>query len=67
LFSIIVDSIGDVLDLDPASWSPPPETLDATHKTFVFGICPIGSGVILGLKAENLSGDLDLDDGSVAK
>jgi purine-binding chemotaxis protein CheW len=52
--SLVVDAIGDVLELPPDRWRPPPETLGAKYRDFVFGICPIEGHVVVGLRAEAL-------------
>ena len=57
LTSIVVDDIGDVLELPTAQWRMPPDTLDEYHRRFVFGICPIDRKMVLGLKVAELSGD----------
>ena len=57
LLSVVVDEIGDVLSLPTSGWRDPPDTLAATHRGFVFGICPIEKHVVLGLKVAGLSGD----------
>jgi purine-binding chemotaxis protein CheW len=67
VFSIVVDSIGDVLELKRELWEQPPETLTVAHRAFVFGICPIGSRVLLGLRAEALSGDADIKESAGAQ
>lgn len=60
LFSVVVDEIGDVLDLPSESWCQPPETLGAQHRASVFGMCPIEHNMVLGLRVASLSGDDDL-------
>lgn len=55
--SVVVDEIGDVLELPQANWRPPPDTLAPTHRDFVFGICPIEGHMVLGLKVAALSAD----------
>ena len=57
LMAVVVDAIGDVLDLPAESWRPPPDTLAAQHRAFVFGICPIDHGVVLGLRVGTLESD----------
>jgi purine-binding chemotaxis protein CheW len=54
LTSVVVDAIGDVLDLPADGWRPPPETLAARHRELVFGICPIDGRVVLGVRDEAL-------------
>ena len=50
LLSVVVDEIGDVLELPSAAWRSPPETLARGYRTFVLGICPIEGHLVLGLK-----------------
>ena len=57
LLSVVVDDIGDVLELPTAQWRTPPETLTESHRRFVFGICPIDQKMVLGLKVSELSGE----------
>lgn len=57
LISILVDEIGDVLDLKAESWRPPPDTLAPCHRAFVFGICPIDGCVVLGLRVDAVGAD----------
>jgi purine-binding chemotaxis protein CheW len=57
LVSVVVDEIGDVLSLPTVAWRDAPDTLNAKHRGFVFGICPIEKHVVLGLKVAGLSGD----------
>lgn len=59
LVSVVVDSIGDVLDLDDSLWEEPPQTLSGQHKKFVFGICPTDACLVLGLEVEALEMDDD--------
>ncbi len=58
--SLVVDEIGDVLELAGGDWRPPPDTLAGEHRGFVFGIChhdSDGRHLVLGLKVESLSGE----------
>ncbi len=57
LVSVVVDDIGDVLELPTSQWRTPPDTLAESHRKFVFGICPIDQKMVLGLKVQELSGD----------
>jgi len=57
--SLVVDDIGDVLELPAESWRLPPDTLASQHRSFVFGICPIDDHVVLGLRVDSLSGESD--------
>jgi purine-binding chemotaxis protein CheW len=62
LVSVVVDSIGDVLDLPEQSWEAPPQTLSMHHKKFVFGICPTEAFLVLGLEVSALEMDDDQQD-----
>jgi purine-binding chemotaxis protein CheW len=55
--SLVVDAIGDVLDLPEVDWRDPPDTLAARHRGSVVGICPIEGCVVLGLDVRGLLGD----------
>jgi purine-binding chemotaxis protein CheW len=57
LTSIVVDDIGDVLELPTAQWRSTPETLADQHRKFVFGICPVENNMVLGLKVDELTSD----------
>jgi purine-binding chemotaxis protein CheW len=63
LVGLLVDAIGDVLTLPAASWRATPDTLNARHRVFVFGICPLAGQIVLGLRVDTLSGDVDVADG----
>jgi purine-binding chemotaxis protein CheW len=57
LLSVVVDDIGDVMELPQPQWKPPPDTLSTQHRSFIFGICPVEGHVVLGLRAGALSGE----------
>jgi len=57
MVSLLVDEIGDVLRLSHDLWRSTPDTLPASHRVFVFGICPTQSQIVLGLRVDTLSGD----------
>lgn len=46
---LIVDAIGDVLELPPTDWQAPPETMPAEQRRFVIGIHPIEEQLVIGL------------------
>lgn len=54
LVSLVVDEIGDVLELPTASWREPPETVAVIQRDFLLGICPIDKHVVLGLDVDRL-------------
>ena len=55
--SLVVDDIGDVLELPANSWRDPPDTLANQHRSFVRGICPIERHVVLALNVDALIND----------
>jgi purine-binding chemotaxis protein CheW len=57
LVSVVVDGIGDVLEIEPKNWQPPPETLAPAHRKFIFGIVPLEHTVVSGLRVQMLGGD----------
>lgn len=57
LMALLVDSIGDVLELPEEAWRAPPDTLAAAHRPYVHGICPVEGGLILGLRTEVVTSD----------
>lgn len=57
LISVVVDQIGDVLELPASDWRAPPETLAIRHRAYVSQVCPIENEVVLGLKVDALSAD----------
>ncbi len=54
---LVVDEIGDVLELPVSSWREPPDTLSPQHRGFVRAICPIDQHVVLALNIDGLIGD----------
>jgi purine-binding chemotaxis protein CheW len=57
LISVVVDDIGDVFELTGDGWRPTPDTLEATHRAFVFGLYPMDGQMVLGLKVDTLCAD----------
>jgi purine-binding chemotaxis protein CheW len=55
-FSVLVDEIGDVLELPETDWQSAPDTLAAEHRGFVSGVCPIIGHLLLGLRVASLVG-----------
>jgi purine-binding chemotaxis protein CheW len=66
LISVVVDDIGDVLELPAGDWRPPPETLAAQHRIFVTSVCPIDSYVVLGLNVDAVSSDSEQEEPSIS-
>jgi purine-binding chemotaxis protein CheW len=54
LVSVLVDQIGDVLQLPRDGWRETPDTLAQQYRAFVFGICPIQGHIVLGLRVNVL-------------
>lgn len=52
--SVIVDDIGDVLELPASRWQPPPDTIAKQYRAFVSGICPLDGKMVLGLHIDSL-------------
>lgn len=50
--SFLVDEIGDVVDVDDASFEPPPETLGARSKALVQGVYKLENQLLLLLNTE---------------
>jgi len=65
LVSVVVDEIGDVLDLPDENWREPPATLSEHHRQYVSAICPIDGHVVLGLNRESLVREDDSSDDSL--
>lgn len=57
LYGLVVDEIGDVLELEADAWRKPPPTLPAEHVPFVRAMCPVEGEIVLGLRAERLTDD----------
>src|ERR1700683_107409 len=50
--SLLVDEIGDVLDMDPATYERPPETLDPAARELIRGVYKLKGRLLLVLDAE---------------
>lgn len=59
LVSVVVDNVGDVVALGRDRWHPPPDTLSALHRSFIFGICPLDGRTVMGLKVDAMSGEVE--------
>ncbi|MFN4896050.1 MAG: chemotaxis protein CheW [Pseudomonadota bacterium] len=58
--SLVVDSVGDVISLDPKRYKPKPSTLSAPLLEMVSGVYQLDHGLLLHIDAEaavNLFGD----------
>lgn len=63
LYSLLVDSVGEVLALDKAAFEPNPPTLDPIFKEFSLGICSLADRLLVVLNVNKL---LDYDQQMVA-
>jgi len=54
--SLLVDAIGDVLELDSSSYEPPPVNMDSSLSTFVRGVHKLPGQLLLILDAGQSSG-----------
>ena len=52
IVSLLVDEIGDVVEVDPRSFEPPPETLSATSKAYINGVYKLEQQLLLVLNTE---------------
>jgi purine-binding chemotaxis protein CheW len=50
--SLLVDEIGDVLDVDGATWERPPESLDPAAREIIRGVYKLADRLLLILDAE---------------
>lgn len=50
--SLLVDEIGDVVQVDEAQFETPPETLDAVLREVVLGAYKLSDGLLLALDVE---------------
>jgi len=51
-FSLLVDEIGDVVDVDPESFEAPPETLTGTARELILGAYKLEGRLLLVLDTE---------------
>ncbi len=45
--ALLVDEIGDVVDIDPAACEPPPDTIRGELRELIQGVCKRDQGLIL--------------------
>lgn len=50
--AFLVDDIGDVLEIDPQSFEPPPATLKGVARELVQGVCKLEDRLLLILNTE---------------
>jgi purine-binding chemotaxis protein CheW len=53
-FSVLVDEIGDVLELPDDGWRAPPETLSESHRHSVLAVYPVAHHLVLAVQADHL-------------
>lgn len=58
LVSLIVDSIGDVIEVDKSKFEPPPDTVSPEIKRFIKGIYKMNGVLLSVLNLETLSKEL---------
>lgn len=56
LFSFVVDRVGDVLEIDPDYYEPPPMNIDSRLAPYVKGICKLKSQLLIVLNVDALVG-----------
>lgn len=61
--SLLVDEIGDVLDVDSATWERPPENLEPATREIICGVYKLKDQLLLVLDAERT---VDLTAGNAA-
>jgi purine-binding chemotaxis protein CheW len=52
LISLLVDRIGEVVEVDQADFEPPPETLERNARTLIDGVYKLSSGLLMILNVE---------------
>jgi purine-binding chemotaxis protein CheW len=57
--SLLVDEIGDVLDVDPGAWERTPESLAPTAKELIRGVYKLNGRLLLVLDAERIAEIVD--------
>ena len=50
--SLLVDRIGDVLEVDETTFEPPPETVAEPARSLISGTCKLEKGLVLVLDTE---------------
>jgi purine-binding chemotaxis protein CheW len=54
LYSIVVDSVGDVITVEQMQFSPPPATLDPIWRQCCNGVYQLKQGLLISLDIKNL-------------
>lgn len=52
--SLLVDEIGDVVEVDQAQFEPPPETLQGAHRKYIRGALKLDRGLLLLLDTKRV-------------
>jgi purine-binding chemotaxis protein CheW len=65
--SLVVDDIGDVVEVDAGRWRDAPETVASKHRHFVKRICPIDGRLILELQVARVTDDDTTDASKVER
>lgn len=50
--ALLVDEIGDVIDIDPATCEPPPDTIRGAVRDLIQSVCKLEKGLLLILDVE---------------
>ena len=61
IVSLLVDSVGDVMDLSESQFEPPPETLQGSQRELIVGAYKLENGLLLLLnvdRAINFGGEI---------
>jgi purine-binding chemotaxis protein CheW len=53
--SLLVDSIGDVIEVEGGAFEPPPQNLNANARELIRGVCKLDDHLLLILQAEKAS------------
>ena len=52
--SLMVDELGDVVEMDPERFQEPPSTVPSQVRRLIRGACPWGGGLVLALRLEEV-------------
>lgn len=50
--ALLVDEIGDVIDIDPADCEPPPDTIQGAMRDLIRAVCKLEKGLLLILDVD---------------
>ena len=56
LFSFVVDRVGDVIEVDPDFYEPPPINIDSKLARYVKGVCKLKNQLLIVLNVDSLVG-----------